>query len=302
MKLKTPDLFLLLLMTALFGMTFISVKAALEGLGVFQLVFGRYAIAFLVLTLIFHKNLRRFHLKRRDWKYFLLLTAVEPVGYFIFETFGLRYTSPASASLMVATIPIFSLIFAIFILNEKPGRAGILGVLVCFGGVYFIVQLQEANRIAPAPLPGNGLVLLAALSAGFYNCYARKLSFNHSPLTITYYQTLTATVVFMPLAVWESFHNPAFYIDWKIAGHVLYLAFGGSIFAYFLLNQALSRLKAAQVAVFSNLIPVVTIAASYLFFDEVLKPLQLLGAALVIGGIYLTYFSGEFRQPPGMDY
>jgi drug/metabolite transporter (DMT)-like permease len=296
MRLRDPYILVLLLMTVLFGMTFVSVKYALQGLGVFQVVFGRYVIAFTVLTVIFAKNLRRFRIPRRDWKYFLLLTAIEPVGYFVFETFGLRYTSPASASLIIATIPIFSLVFASFILNEKPGWMGIFGVLICFGGVYFIARLQEANSLAPAPLLGNSLVLLAAMSAGFYNCYARKLSFNYAPLTITYYQSFTATVVFFPLAVWEYFYNPQFYLDWAIAGHVLYLALGGSILAYFLLNHALSRLNAAQVAVFSNLIPVVTITGSYLLFGEVLKPLQFVGALLVLGGIYLTYFRAEFRR------
>lgn len=289
MKLKDSHIPLLLLMTILFGLTFISVKAALQGLGVFQLVFGRYAIAFLALTLIFRKNLRRFRLERRDWKNFLLLTAVEPVGYFIFETFGLRYTSPAGASLIIATIPIFSLVFAGFILNEKPAWPGIAGVMICFAGVYFIVRLQETNALAPAPLLGNSLVLLAAMSAGFYNCFARKLSFNHAPLTITYYQTLVGATVFLPLALGEYFRGDSFDLNWAIAGHVLYLALGGSVLAYFLLNYALSRLEAAKVAVFSNLIPVVTIAASYLFFGEVLQPMQFVGAALVIGGIYLTY-------------
>lgn len=295
MKLRNANLPVLLLMTILFGLTFISVKAALQGLGVFQLVFGRYAIAFLVFTLIFHKNLRRFRLARRDWKYFLLLTAVEPVGYFIFETYGLRYTSPAGASLIIATIPIFSLVFASFILNEKPGGLGVAGVLICFAGVYFIVRLQETNSLAPAPLLGNSLVLLAAMSAGFYNCFARKLSLNHAPLTITYYQTLIGTAAFLPLALWEYFRGDSLYLDWAIAGHLLYLALGGSILAYFLLNHALSRLEAAKVAVFSNLIPVVTIAASYLFFGEILQPMQFAGAALVIGGIYVTYV----RKTPG---
>lgn len=295
---KNRNLFpLLFLMTLLFGMTYIAAKYALQGLGVFQLIFARYAFAFVALSLLFRKTRRRFRLSGNDWKYLALLTAIEPVGYFIFETFGIRYTSPANVSLIIATIPIFAMIFAGLLLRETPGVLAVLGMLTSFGGVYLIVILQESNQLAPRPFLGNSLTLVAAMLAGLYNSVARKLTRHYSPLTITYYQTLAATVVFLPIAIVEYFHNPsAFLVDWKILLSVLYLAIGASVLAYFLLNHALSKLEAGRVAIFSNLIPVITIVASYFVYNERLKTEQFLAAGLILLGIFLTNTRRAFRK------
>lgn len=288
-RVKPADILLLVLMTVLFGLSFIAAKFALNGLGVFQLVFGRYFIAFIVLVILFRKKRHYFHIAASDVKHFLLLTLVEPVGYFVMETYGVQYASPSSVSVIIATIPAFAVIFAFFILKERLSPINILGILVSIFGVYLIVSLQQSTDLAPRPVLGDLLALGAAISAGLYNSLARRLAQKYPPITLTYYQTLAASVVFFPLALIEYFLVGEIYVDAFILGNVLFLAIGSSIFAYFLLNRALSRLGAAQVAVFSNLIPVVTIVFSYMLFHELLRPLQLVGAVCVMGGIYLTY-------------
>ncbi|RMG37196.1 MAG: DMT family transporter [Methanobacteriota archaeon] len=288
---------LLFLMTILFGLTYVAAKYALQGLGVFQLIFARYALAFVLLTVIFWKTRHRFKLERQDWKYFLLLTGIEPIGYFILETYGIRYTSPSSTSLIIATIPVFAMIFAIFILKEKPGWLAIVGMMISFTGIYFIVRKQQVSYLASNPLLGNSLTLLAAAAAGLYNCVARKLTMKYKPLVLTYYQSAAASFFFLPLGIIEYFWNPqSYYINWKIGMSILYLSLGASIFAYFILNYALSKLEAGRVAIFSNFIPVVTIFASYFFFQERLTLNQWLGAGLVFIGVMVTNSPSAFRK------
>lgn len=288
-KVRSADFLILILMCTLFGLTFIATKFALEGLGIFQLVFGRYCLAFLVLVIAFRKRLHYFSIASQDIKHFIAVTSVEPIGYFILETYGLRFSSPASVSLIIATIPVFAVIFAFFILKERLSLVNMVGIPISIFGVYFIVTLQQSSSLAPRPVLGSLLTLGAAMAAALYNSLARKLTQKYSPLTLTYYQTLMATIVFLPLAGIEYFLSNKIQIDAFIAGNILFLAIGGSIFAYFLLNRSLSHLGAAQVAAFANFIPVVTIIFSYFFFNELLRPLQLVGAVCVLVGIYLTY-------------
>ena len=292
--------FLLTLMTMLFGLSFIASKNALQGLGIFQLVFGRYIFALLLWTAILWRRKKHFYIARRDWKQFLLLTLVEPVGYFIFETTGVRYTSPASVALIIATIPVFSTLFALFLLKERINWQGGLGIVLSIAGVYFIVSLQQASQLAPRPLLGSLLTLGAATSAGIYNVLCRRLSRRYSPLTITYYQTVIATVVFLPPALLETLLRPETHLNGFVLGNVLYLALGCSVLAYYLLNYSLSHLQASQVAVFSNLIPVITILGSWVAYGELLQSAQLLGALLIIAGIYLTYARGT-ENPPAIS-
>jgi drug/metabolite transporter (DMT)-like permease len=174
-------------------------------------------------------------------------------------------------------------------LKERLSPINVSGIFISILGVYFIVSLQKSSELAPEPILGNFLTLGAAMAAGLYNSLARRLTQKYSALTLTYYQTLVATIVFFPLALIEYFLSDGFHIDAFIIGNVFYLAIGGSIFAYFLLNRALSRLSSAKVAVFSNFIPVVTIIISYFAFNEMLRPIQFAGAVCVLVGIYLTY-------------
>jgi DME family drug/metabolite transporter len=61
-----------------------------------------------------------------------------------------------------------------------------------------------------------------------------------------------------------------------------------SVPAYFL---GLSYIGAMRSAMFTNAQPLISISAAYLLFGEVMTPVQLLGGALVLGGIWLMQIS-----------
>jgi len=281
---------LLILMTILFGLSFIATKQALTGLGIFQVVFLRHVIALLPLSLILWRDKKLFYIAPRDRWTLLGLTFVEPVGYFIFETYGLRYTSPAMVSIIIATIPVFSLLFAYWLLNEKVHIIAFIGILLSLLGVYGVVTVQQKSVLAPLPLLGNLLAVGAAISAGFYNVLCRKLTQTYSPWTITFYQAVVAALFFLPLSIFEHLTDVALILNKSVLISILYLALGSSVLAYFLLNFTLRHLPTYKVAVFANLIPVVTVFASWMIYGEWLDPRQLLGTLVVILGVTLTYY------------
>jgi len=288
---------LLILMTVLFGLTFIATKQALSGLGVFQVIFSRHILALILLTLILWFDKRKFFVARKDRLPFLVLTLVEPVGFFIFETYGVRYTSPSMVSIIIATIPVFSMIFAFGILHERANLIAVLGMFISLLGVYLVVSVQEKSALAPFPLLGNLLVLGAAVSAGLYNVLCRKLVQTYSPWTITYYQAVVASLFFLPLSLFASGFVWEADIDSSVVYSILYLSLGGSL-AYYLLNYSLRHLTTYKVAIFANLIPLVTISASWLVYSELLNLHQLAGALVVILGIYMTYYRKKKRIIP----
>ncbi len=220
------------------------------------------------------------------------------MSYFIFETIGIRYSTPSNVSIIIATIPIFSLLFARWILRERTHVWAIIGIIFSLFGVYVIVTSVVESSLAPRPFLGNIFTVGAAISAGLYNVLCRKLSQTYSPWTITFYQSLVASVVFLPLAISEFFILPDIQLNTEIFLSIVYLALGSSIIAYFILNYSLSKLPTQQVAIFANLVPVVTVFASWIIYQEFLARQQLLGAVFVIVGIYLTYlrFKGNRNE------
>ncbi len=277
-----------LFMCLLFAYTYFATRFALSGLGIFQILFIRYAIALTALVVLFHRRLALFRLNRPDRQAMALMTLVEPVFYFTCETLGLKFTSPINVSLMIATIPIFAAVFAYFLLGERVDWPGRLGILISFIGVFTIIQFQNQNVYAPRPVLGNLFALGAATAAGLYNSLGKRLVSKYPPITLTFYQALAATLWFFPLALLQWLSGTAPRINLLIVGHLLYLGLGSSILAYLILNSTLARLGASQVALFSNLIPVFTALLSYLLWGEVFKAHQLLGACLVLVGVSLT--------------
>jgi drug/metabolite transporter (DMT)-like permease len=141
------------------------------------------------------------------------------------------------------------------------------------------------------------MTLGAAISAGLYNALCRRLTRTYSPWTVTYYQMIVATIVFFPLTIYEGFTLEQNFLNLEILISVLYLAAGSSVAAYLILNYSLSKLPTYQVATFANLIPVVTITASWLFYRELLSGSQFLGTIIVIFGIFLVYY----RKPKSTE-
>jgi len=116
----------------------------------------------------------------------------------------------------------------------------------------------------------------------------RDLLSRYSPLTITTFQALAAVVIFFPLASLELFTHQWGESNALTFVAVIYLALFCSVLAFFLWNYGISRLEASKAAVFTNLVPVFTVFGAYFLLGESMYPGQMIGGALVIGGVTLA--------------
>ncbi|MFW5786938.1 MAG: EamA family transporter, partial [Halanaerobiales bacterium] len=78
---------------------------------------------------------------------------------------------------------------------------------------------------------------------------------------------------------------------------VLYLGLLASIVAFFMMNFTLSRIKAFQSAVFANLTTVISIVAGVMFRNEPFYWFQVVGAIMIIVGVWGTNYYGKLKQP-----
>ena len=78
-------------------------------------------------------------IEKKDLKLFALAALFEPFLYFIFESYGLLNASPVVSSAVIATIPLFTPIAAFFFLNERLTSWNIVGFIISFFGVIFML-------------------------------------------------------------------------------------------------------------------------------------------------------------------
>lgn len=281
---KRPDyraLFAVVGMAVLFGASFTGTKVALESFTPAQLIFLRFAAASLLfLGVRFFRPAEK--LKGKDFAGLFLLALFEPGIYFYCEAQGVKRTLASTAAILISAIPMFVLVLEALWLKVRIRFAEVFLIVLSLGGIFLIVAAGGLDKAFGGTLLGNVLVLLAALAASIYTILAKKMLSRVEPLTVTFYQSLFASMIYLPFAAFDTVTSGLKLDSARPLLALVYLAVFCSFLAYWLLNFALSRMKASFVSAFTNLIPVVGIAVAVLFLGERLYPLQFIGAAVVL--------------------
>lgn len=295
-----------LIFSSIFGFSFLFTKEALGLVSPFELLAFRFTAAFLSLSILRIAGIIKINLRGKNIKKLLLLALFQPGIYFICETIGISYTTSSEAGMMIALIPVAVTILAAVILNEKPGFLQLIFVILSVVGVFVIILNRGSAQIAANHL---GLLLLAGavIAAGFYNIISRQLSLEFKPVEITYVMMGFGAVVFNLITITRKDFAVLSYfqllLNKDILISVVYLGIFSSVVAFFMMNYTLSKITAAEAVVFANLTTVVSIAAGVIFRNEPFFKLQIVGAVLIIVGVWGTnYFAKTVVEKGEVNY
>jgi drug/metabolite transporter (DMT)-like permease len=275
------------------GLSFLATKEIVSDVPVLSLLFVRFSVASLLLGAILWAR-RGFRLPRRDFAIVAALSLLSPVGYFLFETFGVANTQPSHVSVIVAAIPTAVFLIACFKRQERPTVKKGIGLVIAYGGIFALVV---SGLHAPgASLLGDCLVLGAVACAAVRTVLIKDVLRRVTPLQVTFYQFSVSLLLFGPLAASDG---------WSWIGRVtatqlmemLFLGIVCSAGAFLALHYALSHLSATRVAASTNFIPVITLLAEVLLLGTGVSVLKGLGTTAVIGGVLLTQL-GERSVAP----
>jgi len=281
--------------TVFWGLSFVATKVALESIPTFTLIFARFMLAFLFFAAIMIRHGVP-SLTLKDNAKLFLMAIFEPGLYFLCETQGLLYTSPAKVSLIIATIPITVMILSAIILKEKTNRLGIIGIFLSLVGIAILVTADpDFTWGLGGSLKGDLIVFGAVLSAAFYIVNARNLGMRYSSRDITSMQCFYGAVFFAP----------AFFLDiptlsWAAVSPrslvaLLYLTVFATVAAFFFYNYALTKIPASRASIFINGIPVVTALGAWVILGERLTLLQGAGGTLVLAAVFITNLMNRSR-------
>ena len=197
--------------------------------------------------------------------------------------------------IIVSTLPIFTLIFAVLFLKEKITKKLVLGSIIGFLGIGIIIG-QDVTKYGLSLSPiGDFILLLAMFSFVIYEVFSKKLFKKYNPSVITFYAFSIGALSFLPAFIYETTSN----FQWinNIPTNAIYGVIYGILFsslsAYSLWQWGLSKIDAGKAGFFFYLDPVVsTIAAVMILSEKITQPF-VLGAIL----IFLGLFFAEGRLP-----
>jgi drug/metabolite transporter (DMT)-like permease len=207
--------------------------------------------------------------------------------YFFCENNGIMRTTASNAALIIATIPVFTLIAERLFFSHRMRLYQAGGILFSILGVYFLVNPGGTTVSDTGNLHGNLFMLAACLSWVSYIIINKKLHVHYSGLAMSTYHSLFGALFLIPLALLE--RNEWVRIDMFMWMHILYLSIICSAAAYVLYLFALSRLEPTVVSSYINLIPVTGAVGGVSILGDRLLPVQIIGAfAVIIGVVFVN--------------
>ena len=276
---------LVILAVTFWGISYVWTKLVFEFYSPITTMFLRLSISSALLFGIFGRQCQR--IETKDYLAFFILSFFSPFCYFIGESFGLLHVSPTIASVIIATIPVFTPILGFIAFSEKLSWINIIGFVLSFIGVMVMV-LDAEFKFSASPL-GVGLLFFAVLSALINVIFLKKLTVKYSSFTIISVQNLLGALLFLPLFLIFDFRS--FFAIRPSAGaigSVMALAGFGSTLAFMFYTSGVRVLGVARTSIFTNLIPVVTAVTSWLILRENIDASKLIGMAIVISGLLMT--------------
>ncbi len=269
----------------------IATKMALQTLQPLSLITCRFSLAVLLMLSVglLTKQLQR--INRNDILLFLLAGFIQPVCYYIFETYTYKLlSSPTIAEVLLSTGPLFAPLFAYLLIHEKVTAFNIIGILISAIGVVLMIMIGNTNFSIGSPY-GVLLAFLAVFAAVLYTIILRKIPAKYNSLTIVFYVQLSSLLFFIPLFCCIELPN----IHWadftlKTISAIAYLAICASVLAFILFCYTVRQIGVTRANAFNNIRPVFTALLMLLLFGEQLPWINLLGMALVIIGLFVCQY------------
>lgn len=294
--------YILMVFVVIFYAGNILMGKAINDLPPFTIAFFRLLVAFIILFPIAYKRAvqeRSLFLKHRKPFMVMTLTGVTFFNTFIYAS--LQYTSATNVSVLETIIPVLTVILSSIVLKERlqPLQKG--GVALSFIGALWVVIDGRIGQLATIDWNiGDGIMGGAIACWAIYSIAVKKVMHHFHPMAALFVMTGIALLTLLPFVAIEWFVlgiPNLMQVDYL--GGFLYLGIFPSLIALLFYNIAVGRLGASKASVFLNFLPVVTMIGAYLWLEETISQMQVIGAIGVMAGVVLTTRSKRIHKDLG---
>lgn len=223
-------------------------------------------------------------------------------GQFAFLFSAIKFGMPAGlASLVLQAQAFFTIILGAFAFGERLQGKQLVGIALAVFGVLVLIEASLNGQ--HVGMLGFMLTLAAALSWAGGNIFNKKIMQHTSRPAVMSLVVWSALIPIVPFFLASllldgptQIAQSLVAIDMTTILSLVYLAFVATIVGYGIWGSLLGRYETWRVAPLSLLVPVVGLASAAVLLDETLSGLQLLGALLIMAGLYINVFGFRLRK------
>ncbi|MEN2388544.1 DMT family transporter [Comamonas sp. A7-5] len=279
----------LLLPPALWAGNFVVGRAVRDDLTPGTLAFTRHLLALACLVPFCWRNIRTNAERFWQSKYALVRTSL--CGMVLFNVlvyFGLRSTEANNAVLFNSAIPLLIGALSLILLRERLTMKQAVGLAISTAGILTIVGRGDLQSLLHLHFSAGDLLVLAGVAAfALHSIWLRDLPAQLNRLSVLCVQVFIATVIMLPLFLFELYYGTPPVWSWPSVSAVAYVAVGSSIVATLLYASMVRTFGANRAGLCIHLIPVFGIAISSVFLGETVRSYHLQGTLLILSGLVI---------------
>lgn len=208
-------------------------------------------------------------------------------GYYLssfFDFKGLEYIDASLERLVLFTYPTLTYLMLVFINKTGFKKKEVISIIITYLGIS-LVFYNKIGANNDDMLVGVGYIFLCALAYAIYLVGSNFLVKDVGSVLYTVISMLASTV-FVIVHYLILGDGQAFDLSNKLYLLLIMMAIFSTVLPSFLISEGIKRLGSSKVGIISSLGPVSTITLSIIFLGEFLQPVQYLGGAVVVFGVY----------------
>jgi len=251
----------------------------------YQLNFLRFLLGGLILLPIALGNLKRKNLRftLRDILEVTLIGIVNVVLSMSFLQIGINLTKASLAAVIFSSNPLFVMLFAYFILDEKLNLQKILGLLIGIAGI--VIVFAKELELGSSYVRGIIMLILAAVFYGLYTVLGKKFSQKTDSVIMNCFSFILGSIFLLPIILIK--HYPVFALPPQAILPMAYLTFFVTGLAYYFYFLGLTRIGAGSGSMVFFLKPVLASFFAWFFLKEKITIELVAGTIIILFGILL---------------
>lgn len=274
----------LLLVTLIWGSTFVITKTSLDQASPLMFLGVRFLIAAVVFGLFFQRKIFSTPFKPKKAAVLVCLTLF--LG-FATQTAGLKFTSASHSGFITGLLVIFTPIFQVIIERKFPNRGVWFGVIFVTIGLYLLVN--PSSQLTDEVLLGDFLTLLCAIVYAIYIVYLDIASRETNIYQLTFYQFVTVSILSFAAAPFFETPYLTFQADLWVA--LFYLALLATIVTTFVQTRFQKDTTPAKAAVIFTMEPVFSAVLAFFVLNEMIGLTGIIGGTLIVIGLLTSELS-----------
>ena len=280
---------LMIAAVVMWGVNFSTIKIALRELspGGFNGMRLFVTSALFVVLVAFSRE--KFRIERRD---ILGLAAVGIAGNAIYQILfihGVSLTTASNTSLILSISPVFVALLGAVLGIERIHWAAWLGILISFSGLYLVIAGGNGGlRFSAANVAGDLFIFGAAIFWASYTVFSKPFLERMSPLKFSAYTVWAGALVYLPLTAGDVLAVSWARVSLRSWVMIVLSSLFGFVIGYLIWYNSVKKVGNSKTAIYNNLTPVFTALFAALILGESFRARQLIGAAVILTGVYMT--------------